>query len=413
VHRTTLTRAAAALTLTIVAAACGGSSPTSQAPTEPAETSSEPAPATNTANTGASALRATLTSVLQEHEYLAGIAIYAAVKTGADSDVTGSALGALGENTDALSGAIGSIYGDEAGKAFKPLWEKHIGFFVSYTLGKAGGDDAAAAKARKDLDEYRSDFGAFLASANPNLTKAAVAKALIPHVESTFTAIDAVVAGKANAFDLLQVAAGKLPAVAEVLAGAISAQFPEMFDGDASSGGAGLRATLTAALQEHEYLAGITVFNGVNFGLDSDEFVAAADTLDTNSKALASAIGSVYGEGAGKAFLPLWRKHIGFFVDYTKAAATGDDAGKAAARTALDEYRSDFGAFLASANPNLTKQAVAEALIPHVDSTFDAIDAVVAKDASQFSKLREAAGKLPAIAEVLAGAIVAQFPETF
>lgn len=412
-HRTTLTRAAAALALTIVAAACGSSSPTSEAPTKPATTSNEPTPTTNTANTGASALRATLTSVLQEHEYLAGIAIYAAVNTGADSDVTKAALGALGENTDALSGAIGSIYGDEAGKAFKPLWEKHIGFFVSYTLAKAGSDDAAAAKARKDLDEYRADFGAFLASANPNLTKAAVAAALIPHVESTFTAIDAVVAGKANAFDLLRAAAGKLPAVAEVLAGAISAQFPEMFDGDASSAGAGLRSTLTAALQEHEYLAGITVFNGVNFGLDSDVFVASADTLDANSTALAAAIGRVYGEAAGKAFLPLWRKHIGFFVDYTKAAATGDDAGKAAARTALDEYRADFGAFLASANPNLTKQAVAEALIPHVDSTFDAIDAVVAKDASQFSKLRAAAGKLPGIAEVLAGAIVAQFPEKF
>jgi hypothetical protein len=38
---------------------------------------------------------------------------------------------------------------------------------------------------------------------------------------------------------------------------------------------------------------------------------------------------------------------------------------------------------------------------------------VVAKDSSQFSKLREGASKLPAIGAVIADAIVKQFPEKF
>ncbi|HVM39389.1 MAG TPA: hypothetical protein VM618_01275 [Acidimicrobiia bacterium] len=178
------------------------------------------------------------------------------------------------------------------------------------------------------------------------------------------------------------------------------------------TGAAELRAGLTALLQEHVYLAGIAVSTGVSAGLDSPAFEAAAGTLDENSVALSEAVGGVYGDEAGSAFLELWRKHIGFFVDYTKAKAGGDEAGATAAREALDGYRADFGAFLAGANPNLTQDAVAEELVPHVDTVFSAIDAVVAGE-PPFAELREAAQVMPGTANVLAGAIVAQFPDQF
>ncbi len=81
------------------------------------------------------------------------------------------------------------------------------------------------------------------------------------------------------------------------------------------------------------------------------------------------------------------------------------------ARTGLDAYRADFGAFLSSAKPNLTKDAVAEALVARVSSVFDAIDAQGAHDPQAFEKLREA--DMPSTANVLAGAIATQFPEQF
>ncbi len=174
-----------------------------------------------------------------------------------------------------------------------------------------------------------------------------------------------------------------------------------------------LRADLTALLQEHVYLAGTAIGQGVGQGLDSGEFKAASQTLDRNSVALSQAIGSVYGDAAGKQFLALWRDHIGFFVDYTKAKAGKDERGAMAARQGLDDYRAQFGAFLASANPNLTKEAVAEELKPHVDSVFTTIDAVVAGSPRTFDLLRAAAGHMPGTAEVLSGAIVKQFPEKF
>ena len=179
------------------------------------------------------------------------------------------------------------------------------------------------------------------------------------------------------------------------------------------TGAAELRATLTAALQEHVYLAGIAVVNGAGSGLDSPEFEAAAATLDKNSVALSEAIGSVYGDDAGKQFLALWRDHIAFFVDYTAAKAGGDEAGVRKARNGLDDYRAEFGAFLASANPNLTQEAVAEELKPHVDSVFKTIDAVVAGSPDAFELLRAAAGHMPMTANVLAGAIAKQFPDKF
>jgi hypothetical protein len=117
--------------------------------------------------------------------------------------------------------------------------------------------------------------------------------------------------------------------------------------------------------------------------------------------------------GAGEPFLELWRSHIGFFVNYTLASAGGDDAAAQQARDDLAEYRADFGAFIAGANPNLPAEAVADALVPHTDTVFAAIDAVLGNGDNPFLKLQEAAAVMPGIAEVLSGAIAAQFPDQF
>src|SRR5437763_110434 len=122
--------------------------------------------------------------------------------------------------------------------------------------------------------------------------------------------------------------------------------------GGTESGAATLRAGLTSLLQEHVYLAGIAVDTAAGSGLTSPAFKAAAASLDQNSVALSQAIGSVYGDAAGKKFLSLWRQHIGFFVDYTKGLATHDAKLAAQAQGELNGYRNTFAAFLHSANPN-------------------------------------------------------------
>jgi hypothetical protein len=80
----------------------------------------------------------------------------------------------------------------------------------------------------------------------------------------------------------------------------------------------------------------------------------------------------------------------------------------------LVAYTEDFGAFLSSANPNLPKDTVAELVKMHVLTLKDVIDAQAAGDpTTTYMKLREAYAHMGMIADPLAAAIVAQFPDKF
>ena len=175
---------------------------------------------------------------------------------------------------------------------------------------------------------------------------------------------------------------------------------------------AALRTTLNTLFAEHVYLAaGAT---GAALGGREAEFKAAAGALDANSVAIAQAIGSVYGKEAEAAFLPLWRRHIGFVVDYTVGVASNDKARQDKAVNELVADTDDFGAFLASANPNLPKPVVAGLVKHHVVTLKEVIDAQASKDpAKAWNAARTAAGHMQQIADPLAEAIVEQFPDRY
>ncbi|HKA34875.1 MAG TPA: hypothetical protein VKH64_16805 [Candidatus Binatia bacterium] len=175
---------------------------------------------------------------------------------------------------------------------------------------------------------------------------------------------------------------------------------------------ADLRTGLNTLFAEHVSLAASAT--GAALGGRDAEFKAAAGALDANSIAIAKAIGSVYGADAEAAFLPLWRKHIGFVVDYTVGLATKDKAKQAKAVNDLVGYTDDLGAFLSSANPNLPKATVAELVKGHILTLKDVIDAQAAKDYNKtYMLLRTATGHMHMIADPLADAIVKQFPDRY
>jgi hypothetical protein len=175
---------------------------------------------------------------------------------------------------------------------------------------------------------------------------------------------------------------------------------------------ADLRVALNTTLAEHVWLAAATTEAAL--GGRGGEFKDAAGALDANSVALSKAIGSVYGADAGTAFLALWRKHIGFFVDYTNGVGRKDKAMQDKAVKDLVGYADDFGAFLSSANPNLPKDVVAGLVRDHVVGLKAVVDAQANKQwAAAYGKLRVAAAHMQMIADPLAGAISKQFPEKF
>jgi hypothetical protein len=173
-----------------------------------------------------------------------------------------------------------------------------------------------------------------------------------------------------------------------------------------------LRNTLNLALREHAVLAAMAT--GSALGGRSGEFNAAANALDGNSIDIAKAIGSIYGADAEKAFLPLWRKHIGFVVDYTTGLAAKDKAQQDKAVKDLIGYADDFGAFLSSANPNLPKAVVSDLVKGHILTLKDVVDAQAVKEWPKvYSDLRLAAAHMAMIADPLGVAIAKQFPERF
>jgi hypothetical protein len=364
-----------------------------------------------TSATPAAGLRVGLNALLSEHVYLAAAATNAAL--GGRQAEFEAAAAALDANSVDVARAIGSVYGPDAEQAFLPLWRKHIGMVVEYTVGAATGDRARQEKAVNDLVGYTQDFGAFLSGANPNLPKAVVADLVKHHVLTLKAVIDAQAAkDQDRVYTALRTGAGHMQMIADPLAGAIAKQFPDKIAGAPDSPAASLRTALNLALREHVYLA--SAATGAALAGRDAEFKAAAGALDANSVAIAKAIGSVYGPDAEKAFLPLWRKHIGMVVDYTVGKATNDRAKQDRAVSDLIGYTQDFGAFLSGANPNLPKAVVADLVKHHVVTLKDVIDAQAAKDhARAFVAERTGAGHMQMIADPLAEAIVQQFPDRF
>jgi hypothetical protein len=402
--------------LAALLAACSPAPTPETATDEPmatAEATSAEAPVTEgvTSMSGAGDLRVALNALLGEHALLALNATDAALR-GSDAEFQAAAA-ALDENSVAISNAIGSVYGQDAGDAFLALWRTHIGFFVDYTTGVATNDQAMKNQAVADLTTYIGDFSAFLAGANPNLTVDAVSGLLGPHVSTLASTVDAQAAGDyVTAYANLRASYAHTQMIADALANAIALQFPDQFTGDALSPAVDLRVAVNNLLAEHTFIASMATKAAL--GGRSDEFEAAAASLDENSVALGGAIGSVYGEDAGNAFLELWRTHIGFFVDYTNGVATNDQAAKDQAVADLTTYIGDFSAFLAGANPNLTVDAVSSLLGPHVTTLAATVDAQGAQDwTAAYTNLREAFAHMQMIADPLAEAIVIQFPENF
>lgn len=325
----------------------------------------------------AAGLHADLAANLQEHVYLAGMAVATAYSEGADSDAFSAASDALDANAEALADMVATIDPDQR-DAVLELWRDHIGYFVDYAMAAADGDEAAKSSAQDDLTQYTMDAGEAFSGLSQGVIDAGDAtEGLQHHVDSLSQAIDSMAAGDTAAYDELHSAATHGGDFIATLASGLAEG--NDIEGDATDDAASLRVTLTTGLQEHVYLAGVAVFTAYTSegGTDSAEFTAAAETLDHNSMALADAVGSVAGDDKGAEFLELWREHIGYFVDYANAVATDDQAAADEALENLDGYRPQAGEFFAEiTDGELDADELAEGLSEHISTVAGTIDSL-------------------------------------
>jgi hypothetical protein len=361
-------------------------------------------------NTPAAQLRITVNRTLAEHAFLLGEAMRAGLGSGEGFEAAGDALE---ENTTQLVGLIEEVYGAPAGDRFGELWRSHVAYLIDYTRALEADDESAQDLAQQQLHEYVTDFSSFLAGANPNLPEAALKELVGEHVEQ-LESIAAYDAGDySKAYPAIRRTYGHMFAIGDGLSEAIALQFPEIFKGKslAFSPAGDLRLSLDQLLGEHTVLAVTAMRAGVSDAADQD---AARDALDANTNALAAAVGSIYGNPAGEAFVDVWSIHTDAYLDYVTSTLDGDTAGQAAAIDQLAEYRTEFSDFLADANPELSAAALRDLLEHHTAQLVDQVDAFAAGDYElAYAVAREAFAHSFEIGDALALAIAAQFPDMF
>lgn len=280
----------------------------------------------------ASTLRAQLTGLLQEHVYLAGMAIDAVLDGGEDDPAAQAAVQALDDNSVAISEVIGEIPGVDDTGDFLDLWRDHIGHFADYAAGVAGEDDDAVADALAALEEYQEEAADLLEEVTDGeLAADDVLGELEMHVTMVTDAIDAMVEDDPEALTLLRDAARHMDEVATALAAGVVVAHPDAIEGDPESPPARTRAQLTSGMVEHTYLTLFAAQHAAEAGSTTDPAVQSAVTLvEGNAETLANAVGGASGTEARGSFLDLWRGHVSPLLD----RALGE-AGEAESELAL------------------------------------------------------------------------------
>jgi hypothetical protein len=146
-------------------------------------------------------LRSALDRLLGEHVALAVGALRAG---GTNSPDFPAAAAALNGNTSDLSGAVGTLFGAQAGQQFMALWADHVDQLVAYTTGVAEDDGAKREAALARLRDFEGNLAAFLDSATGSkMHSADLAKAFLAHDQMLTQQVDAF-AGRdySRAYDL-------------------------------------------------------------------------------------------------------------------------------------------------------------------------------------------------------------------
>ncbi|MGP4069662.1 copper amine oxidase [Halobacillus sp. B29] len=363
-------------------------------------------------STEAVELRAQLDNLFSEHAYLAVETMRKGAEGAEDFEASAAALSS---NTEDLSKAISSVYGDEAGNKFKDMWSSHIGYFVDYVKATGSEDEEAKQEALDELSQYRDDFSTFISEATGNRLKAEnLSEGLQMHVNQLIGAFDAYVEGNyEEAYMKERKAIDHMYGVSKGMSSAIVNQFPDKFnETKAVTPAADLRSNLNHLLSEHVGLATMAMQNGID---GSEDFEASAQALSNNTEDLTKAMTKIFGEEAGDQFNEIWTQHIDDFVAYVKATANEDEEKQKEAMQALEDYRETFANFLEEGtNGELSAEKLAPSLQQHADFLFNTFDQYAEGDYEQtYQTLRDSYAHMFGASKALSTGIVAQNPEMF
>lgn len=230
-----------------LAASCGASASVDADPVfaldRDAATDVEPVDPDRGVVVPAAQLQILLQALLTDHVTLSNEVMRSTI----DGHPTDATLAELTANTDALTAALGLVYGPDGAHAFDQLWTNHIEFFNEFAL-VVRDRPADVADVRSRLHHYEEDFADFLARATDgNLALETALHVLHSHVDQMLTQAEAWAAGDIER-SLIVAAEGfdHAAAIAAALAASIATQQPDSFPGDLADAAECVRAHLAA-----------------------------------------------------------------------------------------------------------------------------------------------------------------------
>jgi len=319
-----------------------------------------------------------LQALFAQHTVLAADMMRARARR--DPDFAQAAEVALTRNTQALGELVGSLFGADAGRSFATLWTGHITQLFAYAdaaAAPAAEQGPAKAKARSQLSSLEQQLASLLTGASQGRLKASDAQqGIAMHVNELLGQADAFAAGdyaKADAayqqgYEHAFTMGGQLASVLLPAADVKTLATPDWQ----------LRQGLTQLLGEHVSLviASMRAASG-----DPADFTALGGELNTNTKALAGAVGTLYGPAAAQGFQSLWADHVDALMAYTVASKRNDAQGMAAAEKQLGAFEPALAKLLAGATHSaIGASALAHAYAMHDQLLVREVSAFQAKD---------------------------------
>lgn len=175
---------------------------------------------------------------------------------------------------------------------------------------------------------------------------------------------------------------------------------------------AATRAALRDLWVEHVFW--IRVYVAAGSAHDAKQQAVATDQVVANATAIAGAVGSFYGEPAGKQMLTLLAGHWGAVKDYADATRGGDTAAQQAANARMLDNAKAIATFLAAANPHLPEATLEGLLTAHGAHHIAQIQQLARGDYAGEAKTWAAMrAHMFTIADALGDALAKQFPAKF
>ncbi len=377
-------------------------------PTVPSITSAATVVEQATVHSKAVELRVSLDHLLSEHFVLA---VAAMTKAHDGSSDASNAYQALDQNALDMEPAIASLYGTEAAAKFTQIFRAHNKATDDLVKGMKAGNTQAVADAKAQVQNFIVDFSKLLATATSGmLPEQAAQDAVRKHEQQVQLTFDRYVAGDySGALQTYREGFKEMFAISKALSTAITKQMPAKFDNSTPDTlAAELRSTLNRLASEHLALSITQMQKELDNGKDASAWVQAEASNTADFKA---AIASVYGADGADKFVRIWTmNHINAQSEIVKAVKSGNSTALTESKQKINQFVTEFGAFLGSATEGKLPEGVAqESIRKHEDQVQLAFDQYSAKMYdTAYKTMREGYKFMFSVGEALSSAIVAQ-----